>query len=256
MSRIGDIRAVIVDHGGNPNFTYYADGPSSNMRGQKGTRPRTKNVIYKIERYSDGLTRKEREKCIPDLMKIPGVEKVYISKQYTSYVVGGHLKIVFSSVASAIPKIAPNIPVVTPTVIPTLSAEDKAALVDVRTNPTFTLDESASMYAGVSKNVATPTQTTSDLSNFVKEFGTFKAESAFAKFVIEMMAESVVLVCEDDPTQPIPNSQDVANMAKDYANDIIENFHVGVLEQIDELILKNPVKFEAKRTIKVHIKFN
>jgi hypothetical protein len=222
MSRIGDIRAVIVAHGGNPNFTYYADGPSSNMRGHKGTRPRTKNVVYKIERYSDGLTHKKREKCIPDLMKIPGVEKVYISKQlkpaYTSYMVGGHLKIVFSGVASAIPKNAPNIPVVTPTV--------------------------------------TPTQTTSDLSNFVKEFGTFKTESAFAKFAIEMMAESVVLMYEDYPTQSIPNSQDVANMAKDYANDIIEDFRVGVLDQIDKLILKNPVKFEAKRTIKMHINFD
>lgn len=96
MSRIGDIRAILIGLGGSNNPTYYADGPSRSG-GRSG-------VLYKISRYNDGLSDKKRLKACELLAELPGVESAYISRKVSrrSYYgtryrpEGGHIKVKYT----------------------------------------------------------------------------------------------------------------------------------------------------------------
>ncbi len=98
MSRIGDIRKVIVDLGGNSDLVYYADGCYSSMGPKSG-------VNYKVEKFSDGLTKELREKAVVELAKLPGVDRAWISKHYknsysTNYfghAPGEHIKVHYTN---------------------------------------------------------------------------------------------------------------------------------------------------------------
>ena len=94
MSRIGDIRNVIVGLGGRSDITYYADGASYG-----GFGPKT-GVNYKVEKWSDGLTHELREEAVKILAKLPGVDKAWLSRPvHMPYyyrgagVVGHHIKV-------------------------------------------------------------------------------------------------------------------------------------------------------------------
>ena len=99
MSRIGDIRNVIVGLGGRSDITYYADGPSRNQNGNDT------GVLYKVEKFSDGLTNERREKAVLQLAKLPGVERAYLSRKsgYVGYGYGGggggHIKVHYTNKA-------------------------------------------------------------------------------------------------------------------------------------------------------------
>ena len=67
MSRIGDIRAILVGLGGNSNFKYYADGT-------------TYGALYKIEKYTDGLTHAQRLQAVVMIDKLPEVDSAYLSR--------------------------------------------------------------------------------------------------------------------------------------------------------------------------------
>lgn len=224
MSRIGMIREVVVHFGGNSDFIYYADGPRSNMNKNKGGTTR-----YKIERYGDGLTVKAREFMVPVLAQLPGVQRAYINR-------GGHIVVVFpltKKVADAAfkqgqadraavdswPKVKDNGPTVTTTKASQMTKDDRMKI-------------------------------------FWQEFGSDDAIATVARSVIESMTESAMVLCEDEPSAPIPDVNAICEMAADYAQDLISDFRAAVIDEIAKLSKQMTVKDESVRTVKLTINFN
>ena len=95
--RIDIIRSAILKQGGNYDLVYYADGPLSDC----GI-PNSTKVVYKVENFSDGLTREGRERVVEELNNDPRIERAYLSRRYTSsafrYVeYEGNIKVIFSN---------------------------------------------------------------------------------------------------------------------------------------------------------------
>lgn len=112
MSRIQQIRDIIVEAGGNPNFTYYCDGPRSGMGPSKGkgdhkgqVRSGDSRVSYKIERYTDGfadMSDLARECVVANLRALPDVEVAYLTKPrattpYQRYTSKPNIKVIFKN---------------------------------------------------------------------------------------------------------------------------------------------------------------
>lgn len=92
QTRIGIIREVLAELGGNPNPHYFADGPSaSTSRLQR----KANESIYKIYKYDDGLTNATRKLAVTKLRQHPGVKDAYLSRKYRQD--EGNLKIVFQN---------------------------------------------------------------------------------------------------------------------------------------------------------------
>lgn len=98
MTRIGQIRDIIVAAGGKGSFYYYADGPGSGLGPSRGKGHRTGDmrVSYKIEAYGDGFgdDNDKRREVLKQLAELPGVEYTYLTGRSTR-----HMKIVFATKA-------------------------------------------------------------------------------------------------------------------------------------------------------------
>ena len=97
MSRIGIIREAVEAHGGRHVEVYYAD---SSKRKNKAT-----DALYKIPRWSDGLSPEARDQVVVDLNTHPEVKHAYLSRGFVEYGLvntGGHLKVRFYGLARTV----------------------------------------------------------------------------------------------------------------------------------------------------------
>lgn len=236
MSRIGMIREVISRFGGHSNFRYYADGPQSNFgpSGGKGNWRKDRRVSYKIERRTDGLNEVSRADVLPVLARIPGVERVYLTRPHNvSWGVkssGGCIKIIFADKAKNMNDREMNLPVDFFT-----QMKDNAPTVNKQEADMTSVPESVK------------------IKHFVQMFGNEDAAATLAKFFAESMAESSAIMCEDDPSVEVPDATALKAMTVDYAKDMVSDFETTLMDAIDKLFNEAKIVTEAKREVKISI---
>lgn len=101
-TRIGKIRELVARHGGRYDFTYFCDGPNSSYAPRSVNPECSEDVIYKVEKTTDGLSEENRRLVVEELNNDPEVRRAYISRNFTGYLghSGNHIKVLFRGRAS------------------------------------------------------------------------------------------------------------------------------------------------------------